>query len=308
MKNLKKIRRIFYKLFKLPLILIFLKTPLIIILKNRFKKQHFTKKKNFIISLLDNLFFKEYFLKISDPVKQRELTNFSVSDGYGKKWAQIYYDSHFLTLKNLNSKFVKGNENMILNAANPIYSEIITFIEKNKIQNDQDYYLIQIGSASGRDLEFFYKMFPNLKFISTDINDEIINFQKDKYKIKNFFFFKCYAEELDKCFSNFELHNKKLILISIGSLQYVIPHFLQVFFEKLNTLEKFDLFIQEPVDLNILDLNNDFKSESRGKSSFTHNYKLYSKKYNLIKFKIVRPYIHKNVGNCYLHISKGNNN
>ena len=49
----------------------------------------------------------------------------------------------------------------------------------------------------------------------------------------------------------------------IDSLQYVIPYFLQVFFKKLNILEKFDLFIQEPVDLNILNQNNDFKSESR---------------------------------------------
>ena len=97
---------------------------------------------------------------------------------------------------------------------------------------------------------------------------------------------------------------RKLILISIGSLQYVNPHFLEVFFKKLNILEKFDLFIQEPVDLNIVDQNNDFKSKNRWKSSFTHDYKLYSKKYNLIKFKITRPYINKNVGNYYLHISK----
>ena len=58
--------------------------------------------------------------------------------------------------------------------------------------------------------EFFYKLFPNINYISTDINDEILNFQKAKYNYKNFNFYKCHAEDIDKCFEKTHYGYKRI--------------------------------------------------------------------------------------------------
>ena len=79
--------------------------------------------------------------------------------------------------------------------ASIIFKKIINYIKKNNLEKNKNVYLIQMGSASGRDLEFFYKIYPELNYISTDVNDEILNFQKKKYNYQNFKFFKCYAEK-----------------------------------------------------------------------------------------------------------------
>ena len=74
---------------------------------------------------MDQFFFSEYFSKIEDPEKLRNLTDKSVSNGRGNYWAQVYYDTHFKTHNNLlNNKF----EDKTINYYNPIYSEIINFL------------------------------------------------------------------------------------------------------------------------------------------------------------------------------------
>ena len=304
MKNLLKFRETFYKLIKLPLILIFLKTPLINILKNRFKYQNINKKKNIVTSVLDYFFFKEYFSKLQNPEIIRNLTDSTISEGRGLAWAKEYYDSHFKSYENLKTQLC-GKITLI--EANPIYSEIINFINNFKLNSSNNLHLIQIGSSSGRDIEFFYHLFPNLNFISTDIDDEILNFQKEKYPYKNFNFFKCYAEEIEQCFNYYNLQEKDVILFSIGSLQYVNNYFLKVFFKKINNLKKFNLFIQEPVATDFLIKNK--KSENRWKSSFSHNYEFFAKDYKIIKKIILQPYEEKikNVSHYFLNINKGYN-
>jgi len=281
-------KKIFYNIIKYPLILIFIKTPLIKILKKRFKNYRFRKKRNIIWLLLDTIFQREYFNKLKDRYEIRDLVNSTFEDGNGRKWAEIYYKNHFLTLAELR----KRKTGMISkNVAVPLYEKIIDFIKSKNLFDNKDTYIIQLGSLSGRDIEFFLKLFPKINYISTDINNEILDFQKEKYNYSNLKYFKCYAENIDECIDHFKISDKNLIIFSRGSLQYVNPFFLEEFFLKIKNYKNLNLFISEPVNLLFID-NNKLISDNRAIISFSHRYDEYAKNSNLniIESQVIRPY------------------
>ena len=297
-------RRLIYNIIKYPLIIIFLKTPLIKILKKRFSMHRTIKNKGLIMFTLDTLFEREYVCKIKDNEELKKLLNTVVGSGNGKIWAEHYYAhpaENLETLKKKRTGLISCNESL------PIFEKIINFIKINKLDNNNDAYIIQLGSSSGRDLEFFYNYYPKLNYISTDINNEILNFQKEKYNYQNFNFYKCSAEDIDKCINNFQLEDKTIIMFSVGSLQYVTPFFLNEFFSKIKKIKKINLYVCDPVNLLFIDYGKDL-SEYRGKASFSHRYGKYAKEFEIIEEKIIRPYdtkndpLHKNVGHYYLHL------
>ena len=281
-------KRIIYNIIKYPLILIFIKTPFINILKRRFKYHRSSKKRNVIWFVLDTLFQREYFNKLKNKEEIRELTNSTLIDGEGKKWAEEYYNKHFQTLDELKKR---RTGIMSSNDASPIFERMINFIKLNNLSDDKNTYIIQLGSSSGRDLEFFLKIFPKLNYISTDVNDEILDFQKEKYSYPNLKYFKCYAEDIDECINYFKISDKNIILFSSGSLQYVNPFFLKEFFSKIRKYKIFNLFINEPVSLLFID-NNKLISDNRSNISFSHRYDEYAKNSNLniIVNQVIRPY------------------
>ena len=299
-------RKIIYNIIKYPLIIIFIKTPFINILKKRFKNYRSLKKRNIIWFVLDTLFQREYFNKLKDKGEIRELTNSTLIDGLGKKLAEHYDNKHFITLDELKKRRIGI---MSLNDSSPIFEKMINHIKSNNLSDDKNTYIIQLGSSSGRDIEFFLKIFPKLNFISTDINDEILDFQKEKYSYQNLKYFKCYAEEIDECINYFKISDKNIILFSIGCLQYVNPFFLKEFFLKIKNYKNLNLFISEPVSLLFLD-NSDLISENRSNISFSHRYDEYAKKagFNIIENKVIRPYstddkLHRHTGHFDLQIS-----
>ena len=281
-------RKTIYNIIKYPLILIFIKTPFINILKRRFKNHRFLKKRNIIWFVLDTLFQREYFNKLKNKEEIRELTNSTLIDGEGKKWAEYYYNKHFQTLDELKKR---RTGTMSQNDAAPMFERMINHIKTNNLSDDKNTYIIQLGSSSGRDLEFFLKIFPKLNYISTDVNDEILDFQKEKYSYPNFKYFKCYAEDIDECINYFKISEKNIILFSSGSLQYINPFFLEEFFLKLRNYKNLNLFISEPVSLLFID-NNKLISDNRGNISFSHRYDKYAKSSNLniIVNQVIRPY------------------
>ena len=296
-------RKLIYNIIKYPLIIIFLKTPLIKILKKRFALQRSLKTRGLIMFTLDTLFEREYVCKIKGK-ELKEILNSTVDQGAGRAMAEHYYAQPAKNLETLKIErvgLISGSE------SRPIFKKIINFIKINKLDNNNDVYLIQLGSSSGRDLEFFHNYYPKLNYISTDINNEILNFQKEKYNYKNFKFYNCSAEDIDKCINNFKLEDKTIIMFSVGSLQYVIPSFLEEFFSKIYKIKKLNLYICDPVNLPYIDSGKDL-SKYRGKCSFSHRYGMYAKKFEIIEDKIIRPYDakndlhHKDVGHHYLHI------
>ena len=298
-------KKIMYNIIKYPFIIIFIKTPFINILKRRFKSHRFLKKRNIIWVVLDALFQREYFYKLKNKYEIRELTNSTLIDGEGIKWVQYYYDTHFQTLDVLKKRRIGK---MTQSDATPIFERMINYIKSNNLSDDKNTYIIQLGSASGRDLVFFLKIFSKLNYISTDVNNEILNFQKEKYSYLNLKYFKCFAEDIDKCINYFKISENNLILFSNSSLQYVNPFFLENFFLKIKNYSKINLFINEPIDLSFID-NSSLISDSRGNTSFSHRYDEYARKlgFNIIESQIIKPYStndrkHRNTGHFYLHV------
>jgi hypothetical protein len=299
-------KKILYSVIKLPIILIFLKTPLIKILEQRFTNYVQVSRNNWadrILSFLDSVYQKEYFMKLQSPHKARELIHKSVTVDKGLAMAQYYYDKHFKNIDELNNR---TNGLLSYSDANIIYKKIINFVKNFNLQDNEDTFFIQIGSCSGRDLEFFYNLFPKFTYISTDITDEILNFQKEKYNYKNFHFFKCYAEDIDQCFKKFHLENKKIIIFSNGSLQYVVPGFLNQFFKKISQVNDIHIFLSEPISLSFFDSDKKF-SEYRGATSFSHNYINYIESLKVVETNVKRPYSKKDpskdIGHFYIHLS-----
>ena len=281
-------KKFIYNIIKYPLILIFIKTPLINVLKKRFKNHRSIKNRNIIWLVLDALFQKEHFNKLKNKNEIRKLTDTTLEDGEGRKWAEFYYNKHFQTLDELKKRRIGT---MSLNDANPMFVKMINFIRSNNLSDDENTYIIQLGSSSGRDLEFFLKIFPKLNYISTDVKDEILDFQREKYSYSNLKYFKCYAEDIDECINHFKVSDKNIILFSSGSLQYVNPFFLEDFFSKLRKYKKLNLFINEPVSLLFIK-NKIGMSDNRANISFSHLYDEYAKMsgINIIEDKVIRPY------------------
>jgi hypothetical protein len=304
---MKMFQKFIYNFIKYPFILIFLKTPLVNILKKRFTYDNIYKK-NIIERNLIRLFQNEYFNKLTNKKEIRCITDNALGEGRGREWAKYYYHQHFKNLRELKKKKCGL---IAANTATPIFEKIIDFILKNNLKNDNDLYIIQLGSCSGRDLDFFYNIFPKLNYLSTDINDEILEFQKKKYKYKNFNFAKSYAENIDQIIDKLNIYKKKIILFSCGSLQYVNPFFLKEFFQKIAKYKNLDIFLNEPVSLSFFEKKNKLSS-NRGNISFSHNYYQYNNKYNnkskVIEKKIIKPYAkddpsHGDTGHYYMQVT-----
>ena len=147
-----------------------------------------------------------------------------------------------------------------------------------------------------------------MNYISTDVNNEILDFQKEKYNYSNLKYFKCYAEDIDKCIDYFKISDKNIILFSVGTLQYVNSFFLKELFSKIKNYKNLNLFISEPVSLKFIG-NSDLISYHRGNTSYSHPYNRLIKKLdiNIVESKLIKPYAeddkqHCNTAHFYLHV------
>ena len=96
-------KKIIYKLiFKYPLIILLLKTPLKKIFINYMRKFRYREKTNLLDELLSYFFWIEYFSKLENPEEIRKITNSTLDDGEGRKWAKHYYN-----------KYIKRSENSV---------------------------------------------------------------------------------------------------------------------------------------------------------------------------------------------------
>ena len=101
------------------------------------------------------------------------------------------------------------------------------------------------------------------------------------------------------------MENKNILLFSVGSLQYSIPFFLEVFFKKISKISKLNLFVSEPVSLKFINEGTEI-SDYRGSASFSHNYQKYSSSLNIIENIIIKPYdeshvSHVDTGHYFMH-------
>jgi len=245
-------------------------------------------KENKYILILKK-YFLIYYVNLLDinKIKRIDKIKSSLYSNYD------YINSYYNRVKSLHDlkKTKLPKSNLSYWKAFIIYEKIVNFINKNNL-NSKNTYIIQVGSCSGRDLFFFNSLFPNINYISTDIDNNILNFQKKKYyDFKNFLYAKCFAHQIDICLHKYNLFSKRVILFSCSSLQYVHPLLLKVFFKKIKLFEKIDLFILEPVSRAFVNSSETSLSKLRGiDGSISHKYSLFLKEMTLIEKKLIYPY------------------
>lgn len=272
----KIFKNILYKISKPFLIILFLYTPLFYIVKKYAFKYRFNR--NFFLNIIYKIYYSEYYSKSKDLEKIKDISLKTLTGEEGLKWAKREYENpYFLNLNDLNKPFGSSTYGKCY----PVFNEIVNYIKDNNLQNE-DIYIIQLGSCSGRDLEFFYNLFPNFKYISVDISESMLNFQKKIYKNK-FKYINLDIEKIDIIINNLNLKNKKIIIFSDACLQYLSKYSIDIFFKNLKKIElSFFVFINEPISLSDYNkLNEQNLTIHKGLTAFTHNYNLYAKKNNL---------------------------
>ena len=153
--------------------------------------------------------------------------------------------------------------------------------------------VIQIGSCSGSDLEIMRKIEPNVKYISTDISKEIINFQKTKYKNLNFDYHVANAMNLRKILNKKIYKNFYKIIFSNGSLQYLPPNNTLEMLNKLKNINNIAFLISN------LSTNDFYNSNEiyNFRDNFSFQYK-YEKIFTKFNFKILHQ-SKKKIQNSY---------
>ena len=222
------------KFFKKLIILFFVKTKLILLLEKKiFKYRSYLYQNKSIIpflnkrTILDNiivtdLYFNEYYRNLKDQKKQKKISFMTLSNGEGSYWAKHYYTTEKGAIHRKNRSI--------------IYSETEKLIINNNLNNSKVFF-INFGSSSGLDLLYFKEKFNKINYISSDINSEIIDFQK-KNTFKNIpeidYFIGSVEEVIENIKIKFQNNSEiEIIFFANATIQYVVPEFLEKKFENL---------------------------------------------------------------------------
>jgi trans-aconitate methyltransferase len=195
----------------------------------------------------------------------------------GRRWAQ-YYDSSPLDMNTTIGE-------LPFNEAIPLFSETEKVLLKKT-----DAVVIQIGSSSGREIAYLASRFPNLQFIGTDIYPEVVTYSSEHHKERNLKFQILSAKDIGTLLQKFQ--GKDLVLISSGSLKYVQPEHLEMFFQAVKQYHA-EILLIEPGRFDKRSPDELQGSQYRDNFSFTHDYRYYASKAALktCSSKIIRVYL-----------------
>ena len=269
------------KILKKLIILFFVKTKLILLFEKKiFKYRSYLYQNKSIIpflnkrTILDNiivtdLYFNEYYRNLKDQKKQKEISFMTLSNGEGSYWAKHYYTTEKGTIHRKNRSI--------------IYSETEKLIINNNLNNSKVFF-INFGSSSGLDLLYFKEKFNKINYISSDINSEIIDFQK-KNTFKNVSEIDYVIGSVEEVIENIKIKFQnyseiEIIFFANATIQYVVPEFLEKKFENLMGMQNKFYFCN----------SEQFRKNNKKEISFHiknilwhHDLKKYVEKY---KFKI----------------------
>ncbi len=212
--------------------------------------------KNYLHQCFAAMWFKTEYLREPDPDKREEMKDVIFGGETGVNWARNYRKTPI----DMNSTV--GNIN--IRESHPFYDEI-----ENTLRNsDAEMVVVQIGCSSGREIAYLAKRFPGHHFIGTDIYSDVVDDCNKFYDIDNLSFDVSSAKSIHFVIAK---QRKYSIVFSSGSLQYVQPEHMTVFFQSLGQIANVTVVIVEPGDK--LALNSGLTgSKWRGYFSYTHNY------------------------------------
>jgi len=289
------------KIIKNFLILIIVKTKIILLLEKKIFHYRSLKYKNksFFVYLKYNsfdyiistvLYFGSYYRNLINPNEQRRISLNTLGDGEGKFWAKHYYYAEEGKIHRLKRK--------------NIYEETIKLINNYGLDKEDNLF-INLGSSSGKDIEFFYNHFKKFKYISIDVNQEIISFQKEVLNIPNIKYHVGTSEKAADIIKKYQNNNSKILIFTNGTLQYEIPYFLNEMFKSLKTINNKIYFCLAEHYEKTFKENINIKSYHRKNIMWVHNYEQYLKENNFnILFQRVNGEGIRNLNLCLIFSNK----
>lgn len=269
----------------------FLKKLAIRVVK-KFRIVKYYHKQNYsIFSKIILRLFWGYYAEIADKNISRQVFQDINLENQSTTWeyADFYYNNNNIFKLYEKNWYIS---NLTFKETNPIFDKTFQYLKKQKCDSN-DIYLIQIGSCSGRDIEFLKFHYPNINYISTDISDDFLNFQKLKYNDKDINYYKCHADEIDECIKHYKIENKKLIIFAHGSIHLVTPRFIKIFFEKISKYNDLTIISNQTVNKYFIK-NNKRNEYYRPGNNFLFSYKYseIAKEYNfhVHEDKIIDPW------------------
>ena len=236
------------------------------------------------------LYFRFYYRNLNDPNKQRKISLNTLGDGEGKYWAKHYYYTGVGKIHRLKRK--------------NIYEETIKLINNYGLDKEDNLFII-LGSSSGKDIEFFYNHFKKFKYISIDVNQEIISFQKEVLNIPNIKYHVGTSEKAADIIKKYQNNNSKILIFTNGTLQYEIPYFLNEMFKSLKTINNKIYFCLAEHYEKTFKENINIKSYHRKNIMWVHNYEQYLKENNFnILFQRVNSEGIRNLSLCLIFSNK----
>jgi len=151
--------------------------------------------------------------------------------------------------------------------------------------------LVQIGSSSGREIAWLAERNPMHRYIGTDIYPEVLAYSSERHNLPNLSFERCSAKEISNLLNRYK--DKGIIVFSSGSLQYVQPEHLEMFFYSISRIPNSEIILLEPASDSEGNPEELKGSLWRANFSYTHNYRFYAEKAGLITqtCEIIRPYV-----------------
>ena len=229
------------------------------------------------------LFCKEYYNR---PFESRVNIQSLLGGGLaGAEWAEYYF-------KKRGDYPPKDGEkkqgNLEWHVSNPAIKRAINLISSDP----KNFSVVQLGASSGKVISYLAEIFPESSFIYSDLFETVTSFAEKKVNLPNLKFVTCPSESLPALVQIAK--TKKVLIISIGSLQYVQPENVEKTFRLLSKVKnkEINLLFDEIGSKYKTNINNLLGSKPRGKLSYTHNYKHYAEKYSLLtkKWEIIEPY------------------
>ena len=188
----------------------------------------------FLFPHVFHVWFRLVYLREPDPDKREELKILAMGGESGRKWAE-YYESKPL---DLDSKIRTST----LREINPVFDGVESLLREAETPR----VVVQIGSSSGREIAYFAEKFPEHQFIGTEIALEVVDHACRAHDLQNLEFVICPAKEISRLLGDFNRQN--IVVFSCGSLQYVQPEHLQVFFRDLACHLCLHVLLTEPAN------------------------------------------------------------
>ncbi len=258
----------------------FIKTPIINTVKKNKIVNHYHKKNYSFFTRIILRIFWGYYAEITDEKISRSIFfDVCLKDQIdSNEYVEFYYQQNNLFKIYDKNWFIS---NLPFKEANPIFDKTIEFIKRQKF-DPKNIYLIQIGSCSGRDIEFLKFNCPQINYISTDISDTILNFQKNKYNDNDIKYFKCYADKIDECISFYKIQDKKIIIFAHGSIHLIPPFGVRSFFDKISKYNDLTIISLQTINKYFIknSSTNDFYMPGNN-FLFSYKYDMLAKEFNL---------------------------